>query len=292
MDQQDCLMITTLNKVRSLTQTAKLLYTSQPAVTYKLKKIEKQFGTKIFSREKSGLIPTPQGELIIAYAKVNLDEYNTTIEKIKSLNSNVSGTIKLGVASTYGQYILPSIINNFQVMYPDVNFKIYTGTSSVILDLLYSGKVHVGILRSNIAWNEHKKLLEKEPICIVSKNTIQLNNLPYTPIINYEMDTYLQDIVNKWWNEHFSTESPISMFVDSLETAKELVRTGLGYTILPGISLLSEKELNIKEIRANNNKKIFRYTHAYCRNKSFEYLAVKVFFDFLPLFEKEKSSFD
>ncbi|HLR63922.1 MAG TPA: LysR family transcriptional regulator [Pseudogracilibacillus sp.] len=291
MNQQECQMMIILDETRSITEASKRLYMSQPAITYKLQKIEKDIGTKLFSREKQGLIPTPQGELIIQFAKETIKNYSLTIERLKSLNEHISGTINLGVASTYAQYILPNIINDFQERYPDVNFKIYTGISSVIHDLMRDGKVHIGIFRGDIVWNEHKKLIGREPICVVSKEVLALENLPDKPIINYEMDTYLSDLVNEWWNEHYQSESTISMFVDSLETAKELVRTGLGYSILPGISLISEKELIIQPIKQKNGETIYRYTHAYCRHESFNYLAVKTFYEFLQPY-KDESSFD
>src|SRR5699024_4803428 len=207
---------------------------SQPTLSYRLRQIEKNFDLQIFKRESYGLIPTPEGELIIQYARENLDKLESTLENLKLMGSKVQGTIKLGVASTYGQYILPELLSSFQKLYPDVKFEIITGISSIIYELFKKGEVHIAILRGDFVWDEEKSLLAIEPICIVSKDSsIQPDKLSEFPRIQYEMDSYLENIINEWWNDSFTKESYISTRVDSLETAKEMVRADLGYTILP-----------------------------------------------------------
>lgn len=281
MNDNDCKILVVLDEERNMTRAAKKLYISQPALTYRLRQIEEKFNAHIFTREKSGLILTPKGELIIQYARDNLTRLEQTVEAIQLMDRNIRGTIKLGVASTYGQYILPHLINRFTTKYPEVDFNIITGLSSMIADLFKKGDVHVGIFRGEFPWEEEKVMLASEPICLTSKKPIQVNNLPQIPRIKYQMDGYLQSMVDHWWVEHFEKESLISMTVDSLETAKELVRTGQGYTILPGICLTVEKELHIQPLRDRQNKVIRRLTWAYCRHQTLQYAAVNTFYKFL-----------
>src|SRR5699024_11738843 len=118
-------------------------------LSYRLRQIEKNFDLQIFKRESYGLIPTPEGELIIQYARENLDKLESTLENLKLMGSKVQGTIKLGVASTYGQYILPELLSSFQKLYPDVKFEIITGISSIIYELFKKGEVHIAILRGD-----------------------------------------------------------------------------------------------------------------------------------------------
>jgi len=282
MNEHDCNILVVLDKERNVTKASSKLYISQPTLSYRLRQIEKNFDLQIFKRESYGLIPTPEGELIIQYARENLDKLESTLENLKLMGSKVQGTIKLGVASTYGQYILPELLSSFQKLYPDVKFEIITGISSIIYELFKKGEVHIAILRGDFVWDEEKSLLAIEPICIVSKDSsIQPNKLPEFPRIQYEMDSYLENIINEWWNDSFTKESYISMRVDSLETAKEMVRADLGYTILPGICLTREKELHIEPIKDNNDKNIRRLTWLYCRTQTLNFLAVYKFYHYL-----------
>lgn len=281
MNKQECNILVVLDKERNMTRAAKKMYMSQPALTYRLHQLEERFGARIFTREKSGLILTPQGEIIVQYARQNLIQLEETIEAIQLMDRKIQGTIKLGVASTYGQYILPNLINTFINKYPDVDFKIITGLSSMIADLFTSGDVHIGIFRGKFLWEEEKAMLAAEPICLASKEKISIDDLPHIPRIEYRMDGYLKQMVDAWWKNKFTEQSLVSMTVDSLETAKELVRTGLGYTVLPGICLTTEKELYIQPLTDENDHIVRRLTWAYCRHQTLQYASVNTFFRFL-----------
>lgn len=283
MNRKDCSILVTLSEEKSVTKAAEKLYISQPALTYRLLQMEKNFDTQIFIREKSGLTPTPRGELIIKYAYKNLRILKETLESIELIGEEVSGTIKLGVASTYGQYILPDLLNQFAEKYPKVNFEITTGLSSVIFDMFTRGVVHIAILRGEYHWEEKQDLLAAESICVVSRGSIPMDELPNFPRIEYKMDGYLKNIIDSWWNNKFSKKGAVSMNVDSLETAKELVRTGFGYTILPGICLMREKELIIQPIKNSDGESIERLTRSFCRQRTLDFKAVKEFYNFLQL---------
>ncbi|MBM7714719.1 DNA-binding transcriptional LysR family regulator [Bacillus thermophilus] len=281
MYKKDYAILIMLDQARNMTKAAEKLFISQPNLTYRLRQIEEYFNTKIFIRDRSGLFPTPEGELIIELAKKNLRNIELTLDEIQLMEQSVRGTVKLGVASTFGQYILPTILKEFQSIYPEVNFHIITGLSSNIYKLFLSGDVHIAILRGEYFWEEKQHLLVSEPISIVSKAPIEMNALPTLLRIQYEMDSYLKGMVDEWWKDIFKKPSIISMSVDSLETAKEMARVGLGYTILPGICLMNEHELSIQNLYGHDKQLVKRDTWAYCRHKTLNFPAVQEFFKFL-----------
>lgn len=289
MNDKDYEILLMLDQERNMTRAAEKLYISQPNLTYRLRQIEEYFKTEIFIRDRSGLIPTPQGELILELARKNMNNIQETIKEIQLVEKSVQGTIKIGVASTFGQYILPVLLKDFHTLYPKVNFNIVTGLSANMASLFNDGDVHIAIIRGDYIWGEVQQVLVKEPICVISKEKIPIDNLPYLPMIDYKMDDYLKRIVNDWWKKRFKEPGFTTMTVDSLETAKEMVRAGLGYAIVPGICLMVEKELVIQKLRDEYGESIERNTVAYCRSHSLWIPAIKQFFEFLkdhPFYEK------
>lgn len=281
MNKKDCDVLLTLNRVRNITKAAEQLYITQPALTYRLKQLEDTFNCKLFIRERSGLRPTFQGEVVIAFAERLLKEINATFEELEMMDTEVKGTIKLGVASTYGQYILPNILHTFQNLYPDATFHIVTGFSSRMMELFEAGDVHIAIVRGIDYWDEEKALLAQEPICIVQKDPISIPDLVHLPQIRYEMDTFLEGLVDDWWKNVFATARMTSMSVDSLETAKEMARVGMGYALLPGICLIEEKDLYIEQLHTKEGVPVTRNTWAYCHHNTMEFAAVRAFYNFL-----------
>lgn len=281
MNKKDCMVLLTLNEERNITKAAEQLFISQPALTYRLKQLEDYFNSQLFVRERSGLRPTHQGEVVISFAEQLLKEINSTFEELEMMDTEVKGTIKLGVASTYGQYVLPDILHEFLQIYPEANFQIVTGFSSRMMDLFEAGDVHIAIVRGIDYWDEQKTLLATEPICIVKKDPIKISSLPHLPQIRYEMDTFLEGLVDDWWKNVFSTARMTSMSVDSLETAKEMAKVGMGYALLPGICLIDERELYIETLHTREGYPVTRNTWAYCHYDTMEFAAVRAFYNFL-----------
>ncbi|MDY0393544.1 substrate-binding domain-containing protein [Virgibacillus halophilus] len=209
-----------------------------------------------------------------------MSELQGTKETIQSMDKEVKGTLKLGVSSTIGRYMLPKMLRDFLNCYPDVEVNVITGFSSEIEPSLESSDVHIAITRGKHHWIERKMLLKTEPLLIASNYKINIDELPVLNRIYYKTDSSLKDLIDNWWTETFNARSNITMAVDNLETCKEMVKIGLGYAILPGICLQNEKKLFVEPLLYSNGKQVERKTWIYSRDSAMQFAPVKAFFDF------------
>lgn len=69
MDEKDCLILQYLYKDQNLTKAAERLYMTQPALTYRVRQIEKEFQTEILAKNGKNIKMTPAGEYLVSYAK-------------------------------------------------------------------------------------------------------------------------------------------------------------------------------------------------------------------------------
>lgn len=53
----------------SYTKTAKKMALTQPAVTHQIKLLEEDYKIKLFRRDKKKLVLTPEGEVLVKYAR-------------------------------------------------------------------------------------------------------------------------------------------------------------------------------------------------------------------------------
>lgn len=243
MDEKDWLILQTLAEEKNITKAAERLYISQPALTYRLQQIEKEFSATLVIRSKKGIDFTPQGEYLVRYAKDMLLQIQKIKETIKNMEEKVQGKLRLGIASHFARYRLPTLLKNFLMEYPGVEIHLKTGWSSDIVQLVHTDEVHVGIIRGNYQWPEQKHLLFQEPLYIAAKQSFKLDDLPHLPQINYSTDIYFKQIIDAWWKSRFTVPPQVTMEVDRIETCKELVLHGLGYSIFPGICLNPNDEL-------------------------------------------------
>jgi DNA-binding transcriptional LysR family regulator len=281
MEDKDWIILQTIYDERNITKAAQRLFISQPALTYRLQQIEKEFGTKVVSRGKKGVEFTAQGEHLVQYSKNMLLQLRQTKEFIENMDKKVRGTLRLGVSSNFGRYKLPTILKAFLKSYPDVEINVTTGWSSEVIQLVYKEDIHVGIVRGDYTWQEQKQLLGEEVICIASKQEISIEELPHLPRINYKTDILLKNMIENWWQERFTKPPLITMEVDRIETCKEMVINGLGYAIFPSVCLKPDDDLHTINLSSKDGQTILRKTWMVGRNSSLELSVVKAFFDFL-----------
>jgi DNA-binding transcriptional LysR family regulator len=281
MGVKDWIILNTIYEERNITKAAERLYISQPALTYRLQQLEKEFGTQIVIRGKKGVEFTSEGEFLVDYAKSMLIQLRQTKEAIQNMSNKVKGTLRLGVSSNFGRYKLPYILKEFLDKYPDVEIKVTTKLSSEIMQLVHKGEIHIGIIRGDYEWYEHKHLLYQEFIYIVSKNKITIDQLPSLHRIVYKTDPLLETVIDHWWKERFTKPPLVTMEVDKMETCTEMVKNMLGYAVLPSLSLADDNDLFKIKLTQKNGEMIFRKTWMISRNTSIELLVVEAFVQFL-----------
>ncbi|PZM62070.1 LysR family transcriptional regulator [Paenibacillus dendritiformis] len=281
MEDKDWIILETLHHEQNITKAAEKLYISQPALTYRIQQLEKEFGVKIVNRGRRGIQFTPQGEHLVKYAKDMRLQLRQTKEFLRNMDNKVTGILRLGVASNIATYILPSILKQFLEQYPDVEVRVMTDWSSNLVHSVYSQHVHIGMLRGDYDWPDEKHLMMEENICIVSKHEIHLQDLPGLPRINYKTEPSLQNTIDLWWKERYSLPPNIAMEVDKMETGKEMVLNGLGYAILPTIVLGGQEDLYTINLTSKHGEPWKRKSWMIYRKESLNLTLIKEFVDFM-----------
>ncbi|MEK5521627.1 LysR family transcriptional regulator [Heyndrickxia sporothermodurans] len=281
MDDRDWLILQTLYHEKNITKAAKELYISQPALTNRLQQIEKEFGVQIVNRGRRGVQFTPQGEYLAKSAYEILISIRKIKENVRNMENYVTGTLRIGVTNFFAYHKLPELLKLFKDQYPNIEFKISTGFSGDIANLVSNEDIHIGFVRGDYGWKEKKHLLFEEKICIVSKEKIDIERLPQLPRIDYRTDHLLKTLVDHWWGENYSKPPLISIEVDKAETCKEMVINGLGYAILPSMILDDIDGLYKSEIRTKNNEAILRKTWMFYHEESLKLSMVKAFVTFI-----------
>jgi DNA-binding transcriptional LysR family regulator len=242
----DAEIIKILDEERNMRKAAERLFLTQPALSQRLQTIEKYWGTELFIRSQKGLTPTPAGELVIQYAVETLQKKEDVFEKIHALESKVHGTLKIACASIVGINWLPKVLKEFVTKYPDAKISLITGWSSEIVKALYEGEAHVGIVRGQSEWKGKKIHLFRDTMYLVDKEIERIEDILTTerPFIQFKSDSNYYQEIQLWWQRHFSTSPKRQIIVDQIETCKQMALNGIGYAILPSITLNGEEDVN------------------------------------------------
>jgi DNA-binding transcriptional LysR family regulator len=281
MNEKDWVMLKVLAEEKNITKAASRLFIAQPSITYRLQQLEKEFGTKIVSRNPNGVVLTAEGEYLLSYAEEMLLKLRSAKEKIQNMSGKVQGTLRLGSSAIFAHYELPRILKGFLDNYPDVEISLKTGLSQKINRMLQIEEIAVAIVRGDYPWVEEKHLLSEEAICLVSQQPITLEELPHKPQIVYGTDSALKKMLEEWWRQIYSVPPRITMEVDSMATCRQMVLHGLGWAILPAIGLPQHNELFTEELHWKNDTPLVRRTWLMHHSASLELSAVQAFVDYI-----------
>lgn len=223
---------------------AERLFVSQPALSQRLQSIEKEWGTKLFIRSQKGLSLTPAGEMVIQFANEMLAKEEKVREAITSLDSEVYGTLKIAVASIVGQNWLPQVLKKFVKKHPQAKISLVTGWSSEISKALYEDQAHIGIVRGTPDWKGVKIHLFEDRLNLVDTEITRPEQVLETdrPFIQFKSDSNYYQEIQEWWMRNFQTAPKRTIIVDQIETCKQMTFNGIGYAILPEITLNGAEE--------------------------------------------------
>lgn len=281
IDFQDWEMLTSLYDTKNITHAADKLYVSQSTLSSRLKKLEKSFGTQIVLRKRRGIHFTPEGTILVQHARDMLKEQNNIKEKIHNMKTTVTGTLRVGVSNFFAHNKMPKLLRLFQKKHPNIECQVVTGWSSDMYRLLLNREVHIGFIKGDYPWKESKSLLYGESICVAAPWEFSWDELPSLPRIDYHTDKEMKTTIDQWWYYNYNQRPYTNIYVNQVETCKEMILNQLGYGILAQLVVSGHSQLTIKPLYNQRGEALTRKTWMYYHTDALRLNIVQAFVDFV-----------
>lgn len=135
-----------VGKYKSITKAAQMLYSSQPAVTRIIQKLENELECKLFVRSQAGMDFTQEGKTLFDYVSIAYNQLERGEDEIRRCAVGETGTIYIGASVTSLHVFLFDALDLFHSRYPNVRLKILTGSNNGTLEKLKNGLVHLAFV--------------------------------------------------------------------------------------------------------------------------------------------------
>jgi len=240
MNEKDWLILRAVYQHKNITRAAEQLYTSQPALSYRLRQIERKLAIRLFADGQKGLVFTAQGEYLAQHALKVLADLQQLKITLHSMERGQQGEITLGVSSNYAAYRLPALLKQFQQSHPGIRVHVMSGFSEQIFQKLLRNEIDMALVKDDFSWKEGKHLVEEDDYFLVNRQDFDFSLLPQMPQIKIHHGAHVTQLIERWWNANFSHAPNIAMEVDKLEVCLAMVEHGLGYAIVASYLPLAE----------------------------------------------------
>lgn len=245
MKDSDWAFLRQLYLTPNITRTANELFISQPALTKRLQAIEDEWNIQIVVRNRNGIDFTSEGLYLAKQALQYMDFLENTKSHLDMLRSNHKTNLTIATSLSFLKFRLSSLIALFSEKHPEIRFDLVGGRSSEVLHMVEQGNVQLGILRGRTSELVEKIQIDTEQCFIITGAPLDdIKELASMPYVNYPMNDLSRQLVDNWWNGHFSTPPIIGMKVEHLDQAISMVSQSLGFAVgfLPTQSFSSRSQ--------------------------------------------------
>lgn len=223
---------------RQITAAAKRLYMAQPPLSYQMKQLEKELGTKLFTRSSYGIELTPAGRTFLTYAQQMVKVRQAAEEALSQEKTGQMGTVHLGLISSTGELLPNQALTQLTTYYPRVNFEITEGNTMALIDQLNSGLLDLAIVRTpfNTRGLIQQVLYQDQMVAVGNHQRysfpsarMQIKDFDHQPLILYRRfeaifnDTFARNGITPFY----------SVKCDDARTAINWADKGMGIALVP-----------------------------------------------------------
>lgn len=236
MHTNDLKIFEAVAETGSFTKAASRMFTVQSNVTARIKSLEEEFDTKLFSRTSRKVELTSEGMILMQYCKQIQHLVEEAKHTIRS-GESVRGCLKIGCIETTMVLKAPEILKTFEEQYPDIDLEFKSDTRDSLIAGVLDYSLDAAFVSAPIIANGLEKINIKEEqlVILTSSKGPQLQTLlEKTPlkIVVFDDGCIFRERFESWLS-HKGVMNYKSTVLNSFEGIVNFVEAGLGVSILP-----------------------------------------------------------
>jgi DNA-binding transcriptional LysR family regulator len=229
----------------SFQRAATHLNLSQTAISHRMRKLEEELGVKLFARTTREVTLTRAGIEFLPKAQKAIAELEQSFDDLKQQGAKRRERLDIACLPVFAVNYLPPILRKFRKAQPQVQVRIFETPSAEIAELVQSGEAEFGfsVVKTG-RWDLDVETLFASPFSLAcparhllaKKRSIAWSELRHLPLIRVGAKTAIRPLIDDTTRAaHMTLNWPYE--VEQVETAVNLVETGLGYAIVPSIDV-------------------------------------------------------
>ena len=218
---------------------------SQTALSHRVRKLEESLGTPLFLRTTRQVSLTAAGTTLLPRARRIFEDLGSAIDEVRVETRERDTEVSVGCLPTVAAHCMPAVIAAFARRHPGVGVRVHDNSASEIADKVQSGEAEFGvtIVAAN-RWDLELKPVVKEPFVLVSHRDMPLAReasltwaqLQGAPLVRVSAETGNRILIDDALGSR--REALTWRYeVQRVVTAVSLVRSGIGYAIVPQLAL-------------------------------------------------------
>ena len=236
-------------EVGSLSETARQLHVSQPAISARIRRLEASLGGALLVRSGRGVRPTPMGRHLLDRSLPILSQIRQLVSEFED-EGPIRGRMVIGVTDLVAVHYLPTILRHLRQDHPALEIAVRVEGTAVLLEELERGDLDVSFatLPVGVEVFEVLPLYRDLQVVICSpnhplsgKSRVDPHKLGDSAWILHKVESVTRQLVEGFFAAQ-GVAIRTEMEISSPEAIVELVRAELGLSVLPERSVERDLE--------------------------------------------------
>jgi DNA-binding transcriptional LysR family regulator len=274
---------------QNVTQAARRLGTSQPAVSKQLSDLERDLSVTLFDRLPRGVRLTAEGQALLVHARRIFASESAAEAELAELSGLARGQLSVGASTTIGGYLLPGVLGAFHSAHPGVRLELEIANTAVIQSMVVDSRIDLGLTEGFVASDQLQVEVvhEDELVCIaapghdlVGSGPVPVRRLQDYPVLMRERGSGTRDVIEATLEQRGVQLTP-TMALGSTEALKNAVASGLGLALVSRLTVEAELAAGQLEVLMLKDLAIRRPLHLVQRKGRGASAAVTAFVEML-----------
>lgn len=234
----------------SISRAAERMRIAQPALSRQIRLLEEDVGVPLFERHRRGMTLTEAGEELRARLSGPLRQIEQVFEDVRALSRTVGGNVAFGMPPTTSFVLAGPLARSVVAHAPNVSLRVVEGYGAHLIDWLQRGEIDAAILygpASDFQLKVEELLYEEIRLVGPPESGLDPSTLvPFERLAELSLILPSHPHGLRVVAENAAAKARIRLNVrfqaDSFVLMKELVKSGLGYSLLP-LSAFNESEV-------------------------------------------------
>lgn len=226
----------------SVTQAARLLHSSQPAVSHQLAVLERETRTVLLRREARGVKLTPAGRAAVADARRAIEAAASAVRSARAVGEAGGGSLRLACAQSLTVPLLAPVIRKWHRRHPDVAISLRESAVGMdeLLGLIDSDEVDLVLVPAPVPDGFTATIVADEEIVLATssghplarQSTVRIQDLEGARLVHFAPENGL----GAWLDRSLTRAGvrPEAVMRTAVTTAApQLAAAGLGVAVCP-----------------------------------------------------------
>lgn len=233
----------------SFTQTARELNLTQSGISHSMRALENEIGCRLLDRLGKKVVLTQAGEQLLQHAEKILEEMAEARESLTQLGKWGKGRLRLGASTTACQHLVPPVLREFKESFPDHVLTLEPGDSPQLVGSLLRQRIDLALtlevqrepqLEFHPLFTDDLQFLVSALHPWAQARHVERAEIPRQNYILYSKHSVTFRLIEDYFRREDMVLNTV-IEAGSMEATKELVKLGLGVSILA--PWIAKKEL-------------------------------------------------